>query len=252
MKIVNFSGGKDSTAMLIYMVENKMEIDKILWFDAETWEFPQMYDHIKSVEKYIGMKITRVTSRKSFDYLAFEHIITRGPNKGKKAFGFPSPTRRWCTREKANALDKYSSKGDTVYIGFASDELKRTGSKNLQRKINSGINIKFPLIDIDMTESEALAFCYERGFNWLGLYQHFKRVSCWCCPLQKDSELHKLYLYFPKLWKRLEEMQNKSWNSFRMDYTRIEDYTRIYKEYDTQLELFSEKKRAAKYENNRS
>lgn len=43
--IVSFSGGKDSTAMLLKMIENNMQIDDIIFLDT-TVEFPEMYEHI--------------------------------------------------------------------------------------------------------------------------------------------------------------------------------------------------------------
>jgi 3'-phosphoadenosine 5'-phosphosulfate sulfotransferase (PAPS reductase)/FAD synthetase len=45
--IVSFSGGKDSTAMLLKMIENKMKIDEIIFCDT-TVEFDEMYEHIKT------------------------------------------------------------------------------------------------------------------------------------------------------------------------------------------------------------
>jgi len=38
--IVSFSGGKDSTAMLLKMIENNMLIDDIIFLDT-TVEFPE-------------------------------------------------------------------------------------------------------------------------------------------------------------------------------------------------------------------
>ena len=46
MNIVSFSGGKDSTAMLLMMIEKGMKIDKVIFCDTGA-EFPQMYEHIK-------------------------------------------------------------------------------------------------------------------------------------------------------------------------------------------------------------
>ncbi len=51
--IVQFSGGKDSTAMLLMMLEKDMPIDEIIFCDTGK-EFPQMYEHIEKVQKYIG------------------------------------------------------------------------------------------------------------------------------------------------------------------------------------------------------
>lgn len=45
LHIVSFSGGKDSTAMLLHMMELGMQIDIVLYCD--TWmEFPAMYRHV--------------------------------------------------------------------------------------------------------------------------------------------------------------------------------------------------------------
>ena len=51
--IVSFSGGKDSTAMLLMMLEKNMPIDEIIFCDTGK-EFTQMYEHIEKVQKYIG------------------------------------------------------------------------------------------------------------------------------------------------------------------------------------------------------
>jgi len=47
--IVSFSGGKDSTAMLLKMIEENMQIDEIIFCDTGV-EFPAMYEHIRKVE----------------------------------------------------------------------------------------------------------------------------------------------------------------------------------------------------------
>ena len=52
-----------------------------------------------------------------------------------------------------------------------------------------------------------------------GLYDKFRRVSCWCCPLQPISELRKLYHDFPSLWQQLKDMDKQTWRQFRADYS---------------------------------
>lgn len=53
LNVVQFSGGKDSTAMLLMMLEKNMPIDDIIFCDTGK-EFPQVYEHIEKVNKYIG------------------------------------------------------------------------------------------------------------------------------------------------------------------------------------------------------
>lgn len=212
--IVSFSGGKDSTAMLLKMLEENMQVDEIIYCDTYK-EFPQMYKHIEKIKKYIKEKynkeITTLKAEKDFDYYMFEHEKTRGKNKGKRGYGWSTMLCRWCTSNlKTNVINKYlKAKNEeyTEYIGIACDEPKRIKDKC------------YPLIDWGMTEKDCLHYCYERGFNWEGLYEHFDRVSCWCCPLKNLKELKTLYTHYPELWEELKEMDKKSYNQFRKDYS---------------------------------
>lgn len=212
--IVSFSGGKDSTAMLLKMLENNMQIDEIIYCDTGK-DFPQMYKHIDKVKKYIKEKynkeITILKSEKSFDYYMFEHIKTRGKNKGKKGYGWATMRARWCTTLLKsyvidNYLKKYQKEGYIEYIGIAYDEQKRVKDK------------KYPLIDWKMTEKDCLKYCYNKGFDWGGLYEHFDRLSCWCCPLKNQKELKILYKYYPELWEKIKEMDKRSYNKFKTKY----------------------------------
>jgi len=57
--IVSFSGGKDSMATLLIMLDKGMPIDDIIFADTGL-EFPVVYDYLEKVEEYIGRKITRL------------------------------------------------------------------------------------------------------------------------------------------------------------------------------------------------
>lgn len=212
--IVSFSGGKDSTAMLLRMLEENMQVDEIIYCDTYK-EFPQMYKHIEKIKKYIKEKynkeITTLKAEKDFDYYMFEHEKTRGKNKGKRGYGWSTMLCRWCTSNlKTNVINKYlKAKNEeyTEYIGIACDEPKRIKDKC------------YPLVEWGMTEKDCLQYCYERGFDWDGLYEHFDRVSCWCCPLKNLKELEILYKYYPELWEELKKMDKRAYNQFRKDYS---------------------------------
>ena len=62
MIIVQFSGGKDSTCLLLMMLEKGMQVDEIICCDTGK-EFPQMYDHIKKVDQYIKEKYGKHINR---------------------------------------------------------------------------------------------------------------------------------------------------------------------------------------------
>ena len=67
LNVVQFSGGKDSTAMLLMMLEKNMPIDDIIFCDTGK-EFPQVYEHIEKVNKYIGGGRTVHRAKKTYDY----------------------------------------------------------------------------------------------------------------------------------------------------------------------------------------
>jgi len=204
-QIVSFSGGKDSTAMLLMMLEKNEPIHSIVFCDTG-WEFPEMLDHIDKVEKYIGMEIVRVKPKVDFNYLMLDRKITRGKHAGLKGYGWPSVMRRWCTREKISAIYRYDKTipNPVACIGMAYDERSRLYSKSSQK-----YSIRYPLVDYRVTEQEALEYSYSKGFNWKGLYYKFRRVSCFCCPLQRIGELRKLRRYYPALWAIMLKWDNK-------------------------------------------
>ena len=211
--IVQFSGGKDSTCMLLMMLEKGIPIDDIIFCDT-TMEFPEMYEHIDKVEKYIGKKITRIYPKHSFLYYFNEYEKQRGKNKGQHGYGWPRPFIRWCTRLlKIAPTGQYmKGKGEYVqYIGIAYDEPKR--HKNIRG------NTIHPLYEWGITEAQALKYCYDHGFHWNGLYERFARSSCWCCPLQRIGDLRNLYRYYPDLWKRLQKMDDMRPFKFQADYS---------------------------------
>ena len=225
--IVSFSGGKDSTAMLLYMLENGMRVDRIINVDT-TKEFPEMYDHIQKVEEYIGRKIETV--KIDFDYWFGEHVKTRGKMKGAKGDGWPDFRNRWCTalkreassfliagkdydpRKRGIAVIEYHGIAVIEYHGIAFDEPQRANK-------NHGRAIRYPLIEARMTEADALKFCYDRGFDWGGLYERRTRVSCYCCPLQRIGEVRDVWENNPELWAKMKDMDKKSFRKFRSNYS---------------------------------
>ena len=223
--IVSFSGGKDSTAMLLKMVELNMQIDEIIFLDTGV-EFPDMYNHIKKVEEYIGRKITVLRNEKGlFEYWLLHHVKTRGKYKGQQGYSWADHRARWCTAmlkvQVSNKYikSKYKDYQVILYQGIAVDETER-----LDRKSGSEIGsiVRYPLAEWNMTEQDALNYCYSKGFDWNGLYEKFKRLSCFCCPLQSLKELRVLYTDYPDLWNIMKDWDSKTYRKFRSDYSILE------------------------------
>jgi len=223
--VVSLSGGKDSTAMLLMLIERRIPFDEVVFFDTG-WEFPEMYEHLDKLEADTGIKITRLSDSVGFTERMLHNHRTRGERVGNvSGFGWPTPLSRWCTTYKAQAIDRHC-KGKQRYIGIAADEAHRCKQWD------------YPLVEWGVTEADALAYCKSRGYDWGGLYDHFKRVSCFCCPLQSIPELRALRKHHPELWCRMlvwdhyiSRPQDRTKDRFRNDYSlpelelrfRIED-----------------------------
>lgn len=218
--IVNFSGGKDSTAMLIRMLEENMQVDEIIFCKVMATqsigaELPEMYEYINRIDKYIqckyNKKITVITQEKSFeDY--FYTKKTRGKRKGQ-IYGFPAILSSWCnTRLKVNILKKYlNTKGNYIsYIGIAADEPKR-----LKRLKDNECSM---LEKWNMTEKDCLEFLKKRNLD-NPLYKNHKRLGCWFCPKQNIKTLEILKNEYPELWEKLLQWQRDSPFPFRINTT---------------------------------
>ena len=142
--IISLSGGKDSTAMLLILLEKKIKVDYIVFFDTG-WEFPGMYKHIGKLEKYIDRKIIKLRCKNSLEGLF-------------KKYGFASFNSRWCTAKKRDTINKFCNqhKPFTQWIGYSYDERKR---------IKKTIGYCYPLVDWKITEEKALNYCRRRGFE---------------------------------------------------------------------------------------
>jgi 3'-phosphoadenosine 5'-phosphosulfate sulfotransferase (PAPS reductase)/FAD synthetase len=188
--------------MLHMMLERGEAVHSAVFFDTG-WEFHEMAEHIDLVERKTGIKVVRLHPKKSFDYwMRLRPIIARvGPMKGKLhrlGNGWPSPMRRWCTREKVETIGRYQNTvpGCVPCIGYGADE---------QRRVKPGPQ-RYPLIEYGVSEADALAYCRRLGYQWGGLYDIFRRVSCWCCPLQSLRDLRLLRKHRPELWAELLRM----------------------------------------------
>lgn len=166
--IVQFSGGKDSTCMLLMMLEKGMPVDDIIFCDTGM-EFPQMYEHIEKVEQYIGRTITRLKAENSFEYMMLDYTKTKGERLEKKGYGWATMLVRWCTTYFKTQITSRYLKGIKYlsYIGIAYDEPKR--HENIPE------NVRHPLFDWQITEKQALSTCYKHGFTWGGVVRRFRQ-----------------------------------------------------------------------------
>lgn len=216
---VSLSGGKDSTAMLLLMIEQDMPIDMVLSADTGM-EFPEMYEHLAKLDEHLfrerGIHITTLRHPKGFEYLMFDEPKQKPrslENRAKLGIppygnGWPGIRVRWCTGQlKTHLITKEVNRlkgelGAIHYVGIAADEAWRCKDE------------RYPLVEWGITEAQALQACYDRGFDFGRLYEIYHRASCWCCPFQRIDELRKLRKHHPELWKKLLELDRRALAQF--------------------------------------
>lgn len=201
--ILSFSGGKDSTFLLLELIRRKYPLNEVVFFDTG-WEFPVMYEHIKKCKRLCednGIKFVTLHPEYGFDYLMFQHIT----KTGKQGYSWCGGNCRWGTTYKQMALDQYSQQNTVsiVYIGIAADETERLEKERKEYK-------RFPLAEWGITEAECLRGCYNAGFDWGGMYEHLDRLSCKFCKNKNLKELRNIRKYYPEVWGELKDYQRRT------------------------------------------
>lgn len=224
---------KDSLAMLLMLIEKNYPLDEVVYFDTGM-EFQAIYnirDKIKPLLESKGIKYTELKPKCEFCYKMFDKPVKSKNGTTHYGYSWCGGRCRWGTTEKLVALEKYC-KGAVEYVGIAVDETQRLIK---ERKGNK----QFPLAEWGMTEKDCLQYCYDKGYNWLedgiDLYSILDRVSCWCCANKNLKELKNYYLYLPKYWQKLKDLQSRTDRPFKNNKYTI---------FDLEAKFKQEKKRA--------
>lgn len=215
-------GGKDSTAMLITILESHLLLDEILYVDVGDWMWESAKPHIKHMEENFGVDITILDATEKLE-------------KGFQRWGFPSFFNRWCTGVKRDMMrdylkSKYTNEEIVQYIGYCSDEEKR-----ISKKLYSSFETKYPLVEFNITSEDAFELCKEYGIDFGGVYEHHSHFNCWLCPLQRKSELQWIFENDKEKWEKLREMQFNCYGSYFPNETLFDVEKGFWKKHHTEL-----------------
>ncbi len=224
-RIVQLSGGKDSTALLLMCIHKNYRVDEAVFFDTGM-EFNAVYktiDYLEVICKGNGIKLTKLYPRIPFKEKMFNIEVHKRDGSIGCGYSWCGGVCRWGTTDKLQTLESYC-KGSIELIGIAFDEQFRLAKK---RKGNK----EFPLSTWKITEHDALNYCYDNGIYWVEnagagdvrLYDILDRVSCWCCGNKNLKELRNMYKYLPDYWEKLKEYQGRTNRPFRRNGKTIFD-----------------------------
>ena len=198
--VADLSGGKDSIAMGLRLLEDGERVDAFVFVDTGL-EFPEAYEAITRFERVAGRTVEVVRAKSPFAWYATRAEV-QGKRKGTMrrdvGYGWPSFKVRWCNGHlKRIPLREWdvAHGRPTHLVGIAADETRR-----LRRKPR----IRYPLAEWGMTEAGCLAYCRARGFFTGDFYDNHRRMGCWLCPLQSMADARWLRDARPELWSRIK------------------------------------------------
>lgn len=214
--IASLSGGRDSTAMVVKMLESKEQLDYIIFCDTGA-EFPEMIAYLKKLDKYLNEKFNkRITwlDDNSGDIIrwAFDIPYQKGDKKGQLR-GLPvSLGMSFCTREtKVKPTARFVKKirlahkediDVEICIGYVAHE-------NRQASTPYADSVRYPLKELGWDEPEVTEFLKERGI-YNPLYEHFSRTGCYFCPKQSLRSWLSLYIHHRDLWEQAKAYERKA------------------------------------------
>ena len=198
--ILALSGGKDSSALAVYMKDKVPEMEYV--FCATEKELDETYEYLQRLSQYLGKPIHTLKYKSGY---GFDEIL-----KLKRGY-LPSVQSRWCTEcLKLVPYEEYIGSDEVIsYVGIRADEPHRTGY------ISTKPNIKtvFPFVEGNIRKADVFRILEEAGLGVPAYYEWRSRSGCFFCFYQQRIEWVGLLERHPDLFKQA------------MDYEKINPET---------------------------
>ncbi len=183
--ILNLSGGKDSTAMAVYMHDRVPEMEYVFCDTGK--ELPETYDFLNKIEAFLGKPIVRLNADFGFDHFLDMYS------------GFlPSARMRWCTKYlKLYPFERYVGEDVVLsYVGIRADEYREG---YISHKPN--ITPVFPFKEDGINRADVFRILEESGLGLPDYYKWRTRSGCYFCFFQRKAEWIGLKENHPDLFE---------------------------------------------------
>ena len=208
-QVCPLSGGKDSTAMAIYL-KNKVPNLEYVFCDTGA-ELPETYEYLDKLEAFLGEKIVRLNSERSFDHLLKQH-----------GNYLPSARARWCTiKMKIQSFEKYIG-NDLIesYIGIRADE-NRGGYISDKQNIKPRYPFKEDGIDLEGVNK----ILEGSGIGMPKYYEWRSRSGCYFCFFQRQIEWVGLLERHPDLFEKAKDYEKRGYAGDNVAFTWVQGTT---------------------------
>ena len=196
--ILSLSGGKDSTALAIFMRDRVSDLEYVFCDTGE--ELPETYEYLDKLEAYLGQAIVRLNPDRPFQhYLKVYNGV------------LPDARTRWCTRKlKIEPFERFVGSGACYnYIGIRADEQHRKGYISTKPNITA----LYPFIEADINREDVFRILEESGLGLPKYYDWRSRSGCYFCFFQQRNEWVGLLENHPDLYQKAIEFETDKENT---------------------------------------
>lgn len=190
-QVVAFSGGKDSTALVLRLAELGEEFTCL--FTPTGDELPELAAHMAHVLQMIDRPLVTPVNQSLAYWIDFYQAL-------------PNWRMRWCTRQIKirPAIDWLTlNPGYTLCIGLRADEEDREGL------YGDYAVYRYPFREWGWKLADVIAYNAQRGVTVPA------RTDCAVCPYQRLIEWHTLWQQHPDRWARGEAWEAQTGHTFR-------------------------------------
>lgn len=195
--LVWFSCGAASACAAKITLEQYPDAE-ILYCNTLSTEHSDNQRFMDDVEKWIGKKVTILSSEKYTDiYDVF-----------RKTRWLNGPAGARCTVElKRNVREFYQEPGDVHVFGMGTDELERVDRFNQN---NPELYLLWPLVENNMTKQDCLDMLMKADIELPEMYKlGYKNNNCIGCVKGGMGYWNKIRIDFPKQFKRMIEIEKE-------------------------------------------
>lgn len=215
--VINFSGGKDSTAMLAWLCEQYPDVPKHVVMADTGWEHPDAIEWSRSIVARFGLEL---------------HVV-RNPNKtlltmAEKRGKFPGMHQRQCTSDlKRDPIRTWTRRrwkdGGLIVncVGIRAEESRERAKKKCIMKLGAlskrGREVWEWNPILGWTEKQVFAYLAERNIPVHPVYRHLRRFSCRVCIFMTEHDLSAVAKHDPEAISIIDRIEKKIGFTMFMD-----------------------------------
>ncbi len=203
--VLGLSGGKDSSALAIYMRDNYPDLDIEYFFTDTGEELDEVYEYLNMLEGYLGKPINYLDPNRDFKFFMKQYNNF-----------LPSAQARWCTVNlKLAPFEKwvdqeFLSQGIKVksYVAIRSDESFREGLKS-----KKDIETVLPFKENHIDKQAVFEILENSGLGLPKYYDWRSRSGCTFCFFQRKIEWVGLMERHPEAFENAKRMEKTALDS---------------------------------------